>query len=138
MTGTDGLRQLIRGQLKKDCSKCSKMNKTVNVCICKREICNEKKAAAKQTYNIMSYEMQIINNKALHLNSTLKFTKTFSYTMHFQMRQHCPWGGEKWLLGWGWGILHITRICGSLTGHRTQYIYYIKISWGGKWLGRKN
>lgn len=42
----------------------------------KRGICNEEKAAGKQTWRIISHEMQFINNKALYLNSTLHFTKT--------------------------------------------------------------
>lgn len=141
MTGTDGQRQLIRGQLKKDCSKCSKINnKIVNPCICKSEICNEKKAAAKQTYNIISYEMQIINNEALHLNSTLKFTKTFTYTMHSQRKCHCSWGEKNDYWGWS-GESYILKGCMVLqkaTVHK--YIVYLCISvilkfhGEGKWL----
>lgn len=59
-------------------------NERVNAYVCKRETCNEKKAAAKQTYNITSYEIQITTNKALHLNRTWQFTKTFTYAIHFQ------------------------------------------------------
>lgn len=57
-----------------------------------------------QNRHIVSYEMQIINNKALHLNSTLKFTKTFTKEVRLSL------SGEKWLLELGWGILHITNI----------------------------
>ena len=52
----------------------------------KRGICNEEKAAGKQTWSIISHEMQFINNKALYLNmviplSVISFANIFSYSV---------------------------------------------------------
>lgn len=111
--------ELRRGQHNKDCPKGSKLNrKTVSAQSHKREICNEKKAAAKQTWNI-SHEMQTINNKALYLNSTLHFTKPLHVPYDLSRSDTVLGGDENWLLGWGWReILDITMAYGPPRGHR--------------------
>lgn len=85
--------------------------------------------------------MQIINNEALHLNSTLKFMKTFTCTMHSQ-RSAIVLEGRKIIIGVGVG--NLTYYKGARPSKRTQYInrymvylcisVILKFHGEGKWL----